>query len=215
MGRKMANQSTSLEARFTSILSVLRQRGYVDGWSLTDRGSRLSGVYSDMDLLVSQALETGLFDGLSPPEMAAMASFFTYRHRSPEAPTEPHFPRRVLRQRWLRLVQFHDRLVEVESNAKLPLTPSPEPYFAEICYRWTEGAGLGEVLTPDTGGGDFVRNIRQVIDLLDQIDVVTDRPGVASAARTAVLRLRRDVVVSDEDPRSSAESEVTDDDPTL
>jgi ATP-dependent RNA helicase HelY len=45
-------------------------------------------------------------------------------------------------------------------------------------------------------GGDFVRNMKQVIDLLRQLAVVAPDPAVQSSATTAAARLRRGIVAA-------------------
>jgi hypothetical protein len=45
-------------------------------------------------------------------------------------------------------------------------------------------------------GGDFVRNVKQVIDLLGQIRAVATQPGTAEAAGEAADRLFRGVVAA-------------------
>ena len=58
-------------------------------------------------------------------------------------------------------------------------------------------------------GGDFVRNTKQVIDLLRQVAVVAPSESMRSGARAAAHRLRRGVVTA-----SSAVT-VEDDDGTI
>lgn len=48
----------------------------------------------------------------------------------------------------------------------------------------------------DLTGGDFVRNVRQLIDLLRQIGDAAPDPGTARAARAAAEALHRGVVAS-------------------
>ena len=45
-------------------------------------------------------------------------------------------------------------------------------------------------------GGDFVRNVKQVIDLLRQVATVAARAETAQSARAGAERLLRDVVAA-------------------
>jgi superfamily II RNA helicase len=45
-------------------------------------------------------------------------------------------------------------------------------------------------------GGDFVRNVKQVTDLLRQVAMVAARDETAKSARAAAERLLRDVVAA-------------------
>ena len=48
----------------------------------------------------------------------------------------------------------------------------------------------------DLAPGDFVRTIKQLADLVDQVSVVAEDPDVAKAAGEAVHLLMRDVVAA-------------------
>ena len=48
----------------------------------------------------------------------------------------------------------------------------------------------------DLSGGDFVRNVKQLIDLLRQIGDVAPQPGTAAVARQAADRLFRGIVAA-------------------
>ncbi|MEI2818926.1 MAG: hypothetical protein V9E81_01370 [Marmoricola sp.] len=75
-------------------------------------------------------------------------------------------------------------------------TRSPDLGFAWAAYRWTEGDDLDDVLmAADLAAGDFVRWIKQLIDLGGQLaDAAGPDNGVREAARLMVGALRRGVV---------------------
>jgi ATP-dependent RNA helicase HelY len=66
-----------------------------------------------------------------------------------------------------------------------------EEGFATPVFHWAEGKPLDDILAEtDMAPGDFVRNCKQLLDLLRQIEVVAS-PATASAvagARSGVLR---------------------------
>ena len=56
------------------------------------------------------------------------------------------------------------------------------------------GRPLEQVLSPDLTPGDFVRAVKQLIDLLDQVAAAAGTAGtVAGTARRAIGALRRGV----------------------
>ena len=73
---------------------------------------------------------------------------------------------------------------------------SPTSGFAWAAYRWAEGATLDEVLAEtDLAAGDFVRWMKQLLDLTDQVaDAAGERRRCARRARAASAALRRGVV---------------------
>ena len=57
-----------------------------------------------------------------------------------------------------------------EDDAGLPETRMPDPGFTPYAHDWASGDSLADVLDDDEmTGGDFVRNVKQLIDLLRQI----------------------------------------------
>ncbi len=57
-----------LVGELDSVLGVLQRRGYLEGWTVTESGARLAGLYHEADLLVAEALESGQLDGLDVGE---------------------------------------------------------------------------------------------------------------------------------------------------
>jgi ATP-dependent RNA helicase HelY len=195
--RRASQQSATLSRRFDDVLAVLRHFDYVRGWTLTERGERLVRIYHESDLAIAEAISIGLFDGLDAPAIAGLASCFTYEHRSPEAPPPAWYPSRTVQQRVERTRALVDDLNRYESAQRLPVTRPIDPTFLPLAYAWAAGDALDDVLEDeDLSGGDFVRNIRQLVDLLRQIgDAATDA-ATSSAARSAADALQRGVVAA-------------------
>jgi ATP-dependent RNA helicase HelY len=61
---------------------------------------------------------------------------------------------------------------------------------------WAKGEALTEVLADGITGGDFVRNVKQLVDLLRQIAIVAPNPATAKTATRAADLLFRGVVVA-------------------
>src|SRR5438876_466345 len=75
--------------------------------------------------------------------------------------------------------------------------PASSTGFFAAAYSWAAGDDLGDVIADEEmSGGDFVRNVKQVIDLLGQIRAVATQPGTAEAAGEAADRLFRGVVAA-------------------
>ena len=194
--RSIRSRTESLARQFDRVLRVLEAWGYVDGWQLTEAGERLARIYHECDLLVAEALATELLDDLDPAALAGLVSAFTYEARGPggSAPAA-WFPSRRVRERWHGLEQLAADLNRTEQDAGLPVTRTPDAGFLPLAYAWAAGEELAQVMADEEmSGGDFVRNIKQLIDLLRQLGDLAPVPGTAAAARQGADRVFRGVV---------------------
>jgi ATP-dependent RNA helicase HelY len=194
--RRIKGRTDSLARQFDRVLGVLETLGYVDGWRLTPSGERLARVYHESDLLIASAIDAGLFDGLDAVDLAGFASCFTYETRG-GAEAQPSLPAGRLGDRLRALDGIAQRLNGAEEAAGLPPTRLPDPGFVEPARAWAVGRELGDVVG-DGGltGGDFVRNVKQLVDLLRQIGDLDVDPATARAARRAAGLLLRGVVAA-------------------
>lgn len=180
--RRASAVGPAIVRRFRAIVTVLERLGYVRGWSLSPDGERLRTIYNDLDLLLAEALREGLFDGLDGPATAALASAFTFRPRRAEGATS--WPDSIA-ERAERLEALRGRIVDLERANGLDPSRPVEPGFAALAEAWVAGAPLERLFGDDESGGvgDFVRNARQLIDLLRQIgDTGLVEPDVLQSA---------------------------------
>jgi ATP-dependent RNA helicase HelY len=197
--QRIRGRTESLARQFDRVLRVLESWGYVDGWQLTDGGHMLTRLYSETDLLLAESLREGLLDGLDAPSMAAVCSVFSYESRGPDqgAPERVRFPNRKVRDRVAEIDRIWRDLNVVEDEAGLPETRPPDAGFSALAHGWAAGKDLEAVLLDeDLTGGDFVRNVKQLIDLLRQVGNVAPTPATAATARSAADALFRGVVAA-------------------
>lgn len=200
--RRTARRHQTLAREFDLVLDLLRSRGYVatDDWRLTGDGERLARLFHECDLLVAECLVAGLFDGVGPADLAALLSMFVYEHRSPDDPPSPWFPSADIADRARRIADVSESLAADEIAAGLSVHRPPDPGFAAVAHAWVAGEGFAEVIDPDDPssadltGGDFVRTMRQLIDLLGQIARVAPDDATRRAAAEASERAFREVI---------------------
>ena len=100
-------------------------------------------------------------------------------------------PTGVSAERYRRLHEIYRRVRRAEDAHQVELCRELEAGFASPVHRWAEGDPLEDVLR-ETGmaPGDFVRNCKQLLDLLRQIEEVAegDQAEVVRRAREAVNR---------------------------
>lgn len=194
---RVTRRQGSVGRDFDRVLEVLRLRGYVDGWQLTEWGRVLARVFHECDLLIAECLRAGLLDGLGPEALAGLVSVFVYEHRSPQDPPSPWFPNRDVRDRWRAIVKVADDLDRVATRHGVGTQRAPDPTFVAIAFAWAAGEGFGEIVADDDiSGGDFVRTMKQLIDLLRQLALVAPQRSTRSAAQSAADRLMRGVVAA-------------------
>ena len=214
--KQVKGRVESLARQFDRVLALLRSWRYVQGWSLTAAGERLARIYHPQDLLVAECAERGLFDGLRSAEMAALVSVFTYEARGPAGAVEvsQHWPGRRLRERWDQVQAVAAELVAAEQAAGLPVTRAVDAGFAAVAYGWARGQTIGRLLAGAQEGragpsglsaGDFVRNVKQLVDLLRQLGQVLPLQESAQAAREGAEALFRGVVAVSALPGPMAE----------
>ncbi|MGH2820315.1 MAG: DEAD/DEAH box helicase, partial [Actinomycetota bacterium] len=192
--KRVRRRTGTLARRFERTLEVLARLGHVEGWALTAKGATLTRVYNESDLLVVEALERGLLDELSPAELAAVVSALVYEARGPETEYVGQMPTRSTASVWSRLMRLWREIRDEEDLRGLELTREPDPGFAERAYLWASGATLDEVLGYDDAPGDFVRSMKQLVDLLRQLEEVAHTDDFAANTRTALGAVNRGVV---------------------
>ena len=96
--QKVAAATNSLARTFDRIVVLLTERGFIrddDGDpTVTDDGRLLARIYNESDLLVAECLRGGVWEGLSPAELAGVLSAVLY-----EARGDSSGPRRPPRSR--------------------------------------------------------------------------------------------------------------------
>ena len=188
--RRIRVRTETLARRFDRVLAVLQDLGYVDGWTITEKGRTLARIYGEGDVLVGELLGAGLLEELSPSEAAAVISTVVYEARE-RNPLPGQLPTEAAAQRYEALQRIWRRIRRTEDEHPVQLCRELEAGFATPVFHWAEGKALEEVLREtEMAPGDFVRNCKQLLDLLRQIEEVADgsTAEIVGEARRAVLR---------------------------
>jgi ATP-dependent RNA helicase HelY len=83
----------------------------------------------------------------------------------------------------------------LERENRLDFLREPDLGFAWAAYRWAEGAALDELLLEtDLAAGDFVRWMKQLLDLADQVADAAGDTELRRTAKKTAGALRRGVV---------------------
>lgn len=197
------NTTDTLGKEFDRIINLLSEMNYVEYHNnqpqVTDEGERLALIHNESDLLVAQCLKRGVWDNLDPAELAGVISLCTFENRR-ETRGEAVGATDPMVDAMNHTIRIWEELSYDERHHQLPITKEPEPAFALAIHQWAAGAPLGYCLAAaaESGAeltpGDFVRQARQVIDLLDQIRLTAYNDTTVYNARQAITAIRRGVV---------------------
>jgi ATP-dependent RNA helicase HelY len=193
--RRIEQRTNTIARQFDRVCEVLTALGYLDHDEVTETGSRLMRIYTDMDLVAAESLRHGLWDALSPSELAAALSALVFETRRPDDALAPRLPGGRVRQVLADMVSLWADLDALERQHHLDFLREPDLGFAWAAFRWAEGASLDEVLSEtDLAAGDFVRWVKQLLDLTDQVADAAADTALRKTARATSEALRRGVV---------------------
>ncbi|MEW1948191.1 DEAD/DEAH box helicase [Pseudarthrobacter sp902506025] len=199
--RQIQGRTNTIAKTFDRVCDVLSAYGYLEDTgdgrlNISPDGQRLRRIYGEKDLLISQSLRLGAFDDLDAAEVAALASVLVYQAKREDRGLRPRMPSVSLETSVDIVVKEWSVLEDVEEENKLPLTGEPELGLVWPLYKWARGRHLQDVLSgTDLAAGDFVRWVKQVVDLLDQLAKIPGLdPRLARLCAEAINLIRRGVV---------------------
>ncbi|WP_461190212.1 DEAD/DEAH box helicase [Arthrobacter sp. Z4-13] len=199
--RQIQGRTNTIAKTFDRVCDVLSSYGYLepspDGrLNISPDGQRLRRIYGEKDLLISQSLRLGAFDDLDAVEVAALASVLVYQAKREDRGMRPRMPSVSLETSVDIVIREWSALEDTEEENKLPLTGEPELGLVWPIYKWARGRHLQDVLNgTDLAAGDFVRWVKQVVDLLDQLAKIPGLdPRLARLCSDAISLIRRGVV---------------------
>ena len=91
--RRVAGRSHVIARTFDRVCRVLERLGYLTGDTVTPDGQRLGRLYTELDLLAAECLRRGLWDDLSPAELAACVSALSFESRQADDVQPPRLPK--------------------------------------------------------------------------------------------------------------------------
>ncbi|MDI3407085.1 DEAD/DEAH box helicase [Streptomyces cavernicola] len=200
--RRIEGRTNTIARTFDRIVALLTELDYLRGDEVTDDGRRLGRLYGELDLLASECLRAGVWEGLKPAELAACVSALVYEARAADDALAPKLPTGPAKAALGEMVRIWGRLDALEEEFRINQAEGvgqrePDLGFAWAAYMWASDKSLDEVLREaEMPAGDFVRWCKQVIDVLGQIAAAAQADGstVGKNARKAVDALLRGVV---------------------
>jgi ATP-dependent RNA helicase HelY len=194
--RRVEGRSHVIARTFDRVCGVLDQLGYLQGATVTEEGRRLAKLYTELDLLTAECLRAGLWDDLDAAELAACVSSLVYEARQSDDARSPKIPAGAAKEALASMVRLWSELEGIEEDHGLSFIREPDFGFAWAAFRWARGHSLDAVLTDgDLAAGDFVRWVKQLLDLLGQLrDAAPRGSRVRETTVHAIDAMRRGVV---------------------
>ena len=189
---RVENRTHVIAKTFDRICNVLTHLGYIEGEKPLAQGKILAKIYAESDLLLTESIRRGVFEKLTPVELLSVASAMIYESRSIEnyAPKMPH---QNVANALAVVAKIWVELEDIENEFDVKTQREPDFGFCYAAYRWANGHSLSSVIKgTDMTVGDFVRCIKQLIDLLTQIGGAAE--NLRPVCKEGVKRLDRGVV---------------------
>ncbi len=197
--RAVQDQSNEYQRKLRRLCGVLRETGFLADDKPTDKGLLASRIYGENTLLVTEAMWLGWFEGLRPPELAAvlvmLASEDRGRDRGPRQPRR--YPTPAVAQTARLLRSLYHRFAELEEGLDEPQLRPPSQDYIDFAFRWASGDSMDSIpLPPNVDIGDAIKAMKGLYSLLRQLDFAlrqADLP-LREPVRAAMEAMERDVI---------------------
>jgi ATP-dependent RNA helicase HelY len=164
---RINSRTNVIAKRFDRIQIILDQLGYIEKGEVASPGKMLAKIYGETDLLIAESVRRGVFAQLSAVDLVSVISCFIYESRNEEA---AKVPRGEVALAMAKISKIYGEIFAIENDHNLEPMRAPDFGFSWAAQRWASGNSLTAVLKDnDLTVGDFVRNMKQIVDLLRQL----------------------------------------------
>ena len=167
LSERIDSRTNVIAKRFDRIKIILDRFGYIKNDLITDSGRLLAKIYGETDLLIAESIQAGVFSKLSPSDLVSVISACIYESRSDEG---AKIPRGDVQMALAEVSKIYAKIHDAERDMNLEPLRAPDFGFCWASQKWASGHSLTSILKgSDLTVGDFVRAIKQIIDLLRQL----------------------------------------------
>jgi ATP-dependent RNA helicase HelY len=187
---RINSRTNVIAKRFDRIKLILDKFGYINNDAIAQSGKMLAKIYGETDLLIAESIQAGVFNQLSPADLVAVISSCIYESRNEEAAT---VPRGEVQNALAIISKIYGKIHEAESDLNLEPMRAPDFGFCWASHKWASGHSLTSILKgSDLTVGDFVRSMKQIIDLLRQLRAAA--PDLQVVIDQALAKIDRGVI---------------------
>ncbi len=183
--------------KFLAHRSALTDAGYLKDDYPTPEGVMTAQIRNENELFLAEVINSGLLEGLSPAQLAAVICTLTTEDLRVEIPFMP--VSETVRKTVNQIRNIKRRVEKIQSRYGIEDAMYINYYFASLIELWAEGADwetvTGEI---EMGEGDIVRSFKRVVDVLRQLTVISNVPeSIVFTARDAIDKILREPVNAD------------------
>jgi len=187
---RINSRTNVIAKRFDRIKVILDKFGYINNDAIAQSGKMLAKIYGETDLLIAESIQAGVFNQLSATDLVAVISSCIYESRNEEA---AKVPRGEVQNALAVISKIYGKIHEAESDLNLEPLRAPDFGFCWASHKWASGHSLTSILKgSDLTVGDFVRSMKQIIDLLRQLRAAA--PDLQVVIDQALSKIDRGVI---------------------
>ncbi|HBH18711.1 MAG TPA: hypothetical protein DDX14_07225, partial [Cyanobacteria bacterium UBA9579] len=192
---QIENEKDIYWRQFVNLMAVLEDLEYLIDKYPTEKGVMTASIRSENELFFAELILSGIMDGLSPAELAAVvcavateeprSQFYSRFQLGAKARKAIIEGREVVRKVWK---------VQKKYDVNTPILLNP--HYSPLVEFWTNGGEWEELIKGlEMGEGDLVRTFKRTIDLLRQLANMPNVPKqVAQTASIAMECINREPV---------------------
>jgi ATP-dependent RNA helicase HelY len=190
LNERIEIRTNVIAKRFDRIRIILDKFGYLQNDQISTSGKMLAKIYAETDLLIAEAVRANVFADLTPPQLVSVISSCIYESRNDEA---AKIPKGETQAALTVLSKIYGKLHDSEIEYNLEPMRAPDFGFCWAAFRWASGHSLTSILRgTELTVGDFVRSMKQIIDLLRQLKIAA--PEMQNVVYEALLKIDRGVI---------------------
>ncbi|MFM8628227.1 MAG: DEAD/DEAH box helicase [Candidatus Nanopelagicus sp.] len=190
LSERIESRTNVIARRFDRIKLILEKLGYIENDLISKTGRLLAKIYGETDLLIAESIQAGVFNSLVPADLVSVISACVYESRNEEA---AKIPKGDIQVALAAISKIYGKIHEIEIDMNLEPMRAPDFGFCWAAHKWASGNSLTSILKGnDLTVGDFVRSMKQIIDLLRQLRAAA--PELSEITDQALSKIDRGVV---------------------
>lgn len=190
LSERIESRTNVIARRFDRIKLILEKLGYIENDLISKTGRLLAKIYGETDLLIAESIQAGVFNNLMPADLVSVISACIYESRNEEA---AKIPKGDIQVALAAISKIYGKIHEIEIDLNLEPMRAPDFGFCWAAHKWASGNSLTSILKGnDITVGDFVRSMKQIIDLLRQLRAAA--PELSELTDQALSKIDRGVI---------------------